>query len=857
VRAKWITPQDPIIITADGGRLPTVPLSEAIKLDELREEMGLDNELDDNFTEKELEQMSQSQHGSEHSETRSPNGKPTIQKSAEGSLRKARPPARTNPLFPPLPLYGPPTIWRDIQCMTFRFTSFFLSLAFLAVIVLGSLFTSIPLLAHHIWQRLQLKNADERRPFYKEELKRQEEREAAQRTWQKKQRRARSRRRGSDSKREPTPDEEKSGEEYSPTEGGPDPLVCDIAYYARRVGLDAEEFAVETEDGFIISLYHIYNPSEYIPLPASELLPQGPDVFSLPKPDRSAQYKTGSKRKYPILMIHGLLQSAGAYCVNDEASLAFWLCKQGYDIFLGSNRCGFAPRHTKLRYSDPRMWAWNIRAMGILDLPALISRVLAETGFEKLALVAHSQGTTETFVALAKGQRPELGERISVFCALAPAAYAGPLIGKMYFKFMRVISPSMFRLFFGIHAFIPFMMTMHRLLPGKVYGWLGYRVFSFLFGWTDTRWERGLRDRFFQFAPVYVSAEAMRWWLGRECFATQKCILATRDEVRSEEEEDGQLSGTGTGYPGHDCRDRDRDRDGEQEPGEGPKGDKGEYFEKAKEDTAKYPEGAFGAEGAEGLHHQSAPDAREQIARTAAHSSPSPPLESQADHPLGQHGMSRSSHTDKPTRKPSKRGSTAWYPRSTPPLALWICGSDDLVDGRRLLRRFKRGREPNVRLVHASVIEEYEHLDVIWAIDAIEKVGREVRDVVWRCVPADVRNGESGGEKGLVVPEGCGDVGPLAHPLVARVEGLNGGVVARERGGEEQRRDGDGDAADAREDDSSSEESSTEDAPAPAPVMRGRPTRRRGYTVAPPPAPSPPQAKTGARRGRIRRFWTS
>lgn len=125
--------------------------------------------------------------------------------------------------------------------------------------------------------------------------------------------------------------------------------------------------------------------------------------------------------------------------------------------------------------------------MGVFDLPALTSRVLYETGFEKIGLVCHSQGTTQTFVALAKEQRPDLGEKLTVFCALAPAVYAGPLIGKMYFKFMRVISPAMFRLIFGIHAFIPFMMLMHRLLPSRIYGRLGYLVFSFLFNWVRTR----------------------------------------------------------------------------------------------------------------------------------------------------------------------------------------------------------------------------------------------------------------------------------------------------------------------------------------------------------------------------------
>jgi pimeloyl-ACP methyl ester carboxylesterase len=329
-------------------------------------------------------------------------------------------------------------------------------------------------------------------------------------------------------------------------------------------------------------------------------------------------------------------------------------------VWLGNNRCGFKPEHKLLEYSDPRMWAWNIRQMGVMDLPALISRVLFETGFEKLGLVCHSQGTTETFVALAKGQRPDLGNKISVFCALAPAAYAGPLIGKMYFKFMRIISPAVFRLFFGIHAFIPFMMTMHRFLPGRLYGALGYRVFSFLFDWTDDRWERDLRNRMFQFAPVYVSAESMRWWLGRECFAKQKCILATREEVRMEDERD------------------DEDDDDYEE------------FSKSKVS-----------------------------------------------------GQGKKGHAD---------GQTAWYDKQVPPMALWVCGSDDLVDGKRLLHRLESQREPFVRVVHSKVIEEYEHLDVLWAMDSIEKVGKEVREVIWRTASAD--------DRALCrVPKGCEDIG--------------------------------------------------------------------------------------------------
>lgn len=297
------------------------------------------------------------------------------------------------------------------------------------------------------------------------------------------------------------------------------------------------------------------------------------------------------------------------------------------------------------------MWAWNIRQMGVMDLPALISRVLLETGFEKLALVSHSQGTTQTFVALAKEQRPDLGRKISVFCALAPAAYAGPLIKKAYFKFMRIISPGVFRLVFGIHAFIPLIATIHNIIPGRIYGALGYRVFSFLFNWSDTRWERDLRDRMFQSAPSYVSAESMRWWLGKDCFAHHKCILATREERILEEDEDKK---------------------------------------------------------ADEHHHQ-------------PHSS-----------------LSSSPSTNTTPTKP-RTGVTAWYDSQVPPFALWIGGSDDLVDGRKLLRRFARGREPHVSVVHAKIIPEYEHLDVLWAMDSVRQVAQEVRDVIWRTLPDDVQ----------------------------------------------------------------------------------------------------------------------
>ncbi|PVI08219.1 alpha/beta-hydrolase [Periconia macrospinosa] len=590
VEAKFVTAQDPVIVTADGGRLPAVPIEEAKRL----------NELHDAVDEANPSEGAPANAIARESKDGTIHGAHTIIEKERGGgktdapLDSQKPPSRTNPLFPPLPIRVAENAWKTGKQ--------------------GILENSV--------------NGGEKGT---------------------------------------------GADEFIPLEGGPDKIPCDVRYYARRAGLDCETFDVQTEDGFIIELWHLYNPREYVRRDSAQRTPRSPEIFQDGQPSDFApgsQYKPGDK-KYPVLLIHGLLQSAGAYCTNDDDSLAFFLAKSGYDVWLGNNRCGFKPRHTLLEYSDPRMWAWNIRQMGVLDLPALISRVLAETGFSKLGLIGHSQGTTQILVALAKEQRPDISEKISVFCALAPAAYAGPLVGKMYFKFMRVISPGMFRAMFGIHAFIPFMMTMHSILPPKLYGVMGYQVFSFLFNWSDERWEKDLRNRMFQFAPVYVSAESMRWWLGRECFAKQKCILTTREEKIIEDKED-------------EVEEQRQNQD---------------------------------------LSSRSDSD----------------------DEDDGSGGINLKRNDD------ASRARYAWYGPKTPPFALWICGADELVDGRRLLRRFERNREPHVDVVHSKIIEGYEHLDVLWAMDAIEKVGKEVREVIWKTAGAEARNI-------CRVPKGCSDI---------------------------------------------------------------------------------------------------
>lgn len=59
-----------------------------------------------------------------------------------------------------------------------------------------------------------------------------------------------------------------------------------------------------------------------------------------------------------------------------------------------------------------------------------------------------------------------------------------------------------------------------------------------------------------------------------------------------------------------------------------------------------------------------------------------------------------------------------WFPASFPPLAIFYGTLDTLVLGKPLVTRI-RERETNVRLVKVVALENYEHLDMIWGVNAI------------------------------------------------------------------------------------------------------------------------------------------
>lgn len=109
-------------------------------------------------------------------------------------------------------------------------------------------------------------------------------------------------------------------------------------------------------------------------------------------------------------------------------SPAFIAARAGYDVWLGNSRGnsfslghtdGLDPWSEGENSTAKAYWNFTFTEMGLYDLPATIDYILAKTGWDKIAYIGHSMGTTQMFVGLA--EMPEyFNDKIAIFIALSP-----------------------------------------------------------------------------------------------------------------------------------------------------------------------------------------------------------------------------------------------------------------------------------------------------------------------------------------------------------------------------------------------------------------------------------------------------
>lgn len=254
------------------------------------------------------------------------------------------------------------------------------------------------------------------------------------------------------------------------------------AYYAEYWGYKCEDVDIETEDGFILRLHHLTSPKH-------------------------------EKPGYPVILQHGILSNSVTFMVNEERSLAFWLLEQGYDVYVSNIRTNFGMPHRTYSNSDPRYYAWGVRVhclppsilletLNSLRLrhrsrrlpcttclpssttsarrqasrrvtPVLLALSICAHPDPRTTLqpayIGHSQGCGTMYIALSRGVRPDLGNKLACFISLAPAVYAGPALRKFPFSLMRKFAKSrkVWNLVFGGAS--PFPVLPRRVLELRAF----------------------------------------------------------------------------------------------------------------------------------------------------------------------------------------------------------------------------------------------------------------------------------------------------------------------------------------------------------------------------------------------------
>ena len=170
--------------------------------------------------------------------------------------------------------------------------------------------------------------------------------------------------------------------------------------YAELFGvqnLTWESVKVRTERGFHLTAFHITGSTE-----------TGPFEVTRPR----------------VVMQHGMGGSAASYLSNylspESDILMKKLAMMGFDVWMANNSgTQYSQENDLYTFDDYEYWAMDWSTYGVYDLPALVEEIQRRTGVKKVAMIGHSQGTTQTFAGM--GLIPEwYDENISIAALWGP-----------------------------------------------------------------------------------------------------------------------------------------------------------------------------------------------------------------------------------------------------------------------------------------------------------------------------------------------------------------------------------------------------------------------------------------------------
>lgn len=255
----------------------------------------------------------------------------------------------------------------------------------------------------------------------------------------------------------------------------PEDAFLNFTGLAWKYGHPPEVYQVETQDGYILELYHL-----------------------------------PGKRETPILLMHGFLDSSDTWIMRGEKSLGIHLANDGYDVWLGNTRGNrYSTGHVELKRRNHQYWKFSIHEIGYYDLPAIIDRVLSETGARHLTAIGHSQGNAIFYIL--GSTRPEYNAKVNLLIALAPISYMHntPPPVSFYLKVAPILARTFRRL--GVYNLLRYEGLPNKLFrkfcsqPIIGYALCAYLIFFPIIGFDPDEFEEEFFRVFVNHLPAGTS----------------------------------------------------------------------------------------------------------------------------------------------------------------------------------------------------------------------------------------------------------------------------------------------------------------------------------------------------------------
>jgi lysosomal acid lipase/cholesteryl ester hydrolase len=242
--------------------------------------------------------------------------------------------------------------------------------------------------------------------------------------------------------------------------------------FVNHWGFPFQTHFLTTKDGYILSLHRI-------PFSRSELAQKRANAHF-------KSYPTLEPTSRPVVLFwHGFLMCSEVWvsAPNFNENLAYTLADAGYDVWLGNTRGNkYSCKHRTMKPTEESFWDFSLDHLATYDLSDSVNYIMKTTGVPTLSYIGFSQGSAQGFAGLSMDA--ELGKKINLFIALAPATKPRGLESKGIHSLVNA-SPELIFLLFGRKSLLSSCLFWQNMFSPATFSWVIDVCMWGLFDWNS------------------------------------------------------------------------------------------------------------------------------------------------------------------------------------------------------------------------------------------------------------------------------------------------------------------------------------------------------------------------------------